>query len=301
MMESIVEQLIMLFVFMCAGFVLCKCNILKPDQTTVLSRLEVYVFVPCTVFRTFAAQCRIEKLSNNYVMLIGSAIILVVLWLVSGPVSKKLSSDPAEQGVFRYALLVPNYGYMGYAIAEGVYGSAFLMDYMLFSLPVSFFTYTAGYCMLTGNNKISLKRLCNPMMICVFTGMIFGLLEIPMPQVAETILSKGAACMAPVSMLLTGMMLSKCNFKQVFADVPSYVFSALRLLVTPVAIWAVTHFISDDLTRLAIVFFSLPCGLNTIVFPALHGRTSKSAPGMVCISNLLCMLTIPFCLYFLVK
>lgn len=65
-MLIILEQIFILFVFAFSGFVLCKSRVVNSSHSQILSKLLVYVFFPCNIFKTFASNFRCEYLLGNY-------------------------------------------------------------------------------------------------------------------------------------------------------------------------------------------------------------------------------------------
>ena len=112
--------------------------------------------------------------------------------------------------------------------------------------------------MLT-KNKLSFKRLLNPVNIALAAGAVVGLTKpyivilfttylpeftafitpigTPVLEFVTSFLNKAQACMGPISMLLTGMVISEYKFKDMLSQKSVYVMAALRLIVIPFALW----------------------------------------------------------------
>ena len=164
---------------------------------------------------------------------------------------------------------------------------------ILFAMPFSCFTYTAGYCMLT-KRELSLKRLINPVMIAIFLGALFGLTGIKIPQLAETAVLKSSSCMAPVSMLLAGITISEYKIKELITDKNVYIACAFRLIIIPVTLLLVLRqLVPENIVRSAVLLTAMPCGLNTIIFPRLIGENCKTGAKLAFVSNILALATIP--------
>ena len=63
---EIFGQVLILFAFAVVGFSLAKGGLVNPSHAGVLSKLLVYVFLPCNVFKTFATNF---NLLNNFFLL----------------------------------------------------------------------------------------------------------------------------------------------------------------------------------------------------------------------------------------
>lgn len=298
-MKIVFEQLSLLFIFMLYGFLLGKSKLINYEHTRILSVLEIYLFLPCTVFNAFYGNFTIDNLTKYYQLVIVSTAVLSVLVFFSHIISVLLSKDPYDKKVYKYSLTIPNYGYMGYALALGLYGTEGLLNIILFAIPFSIYTYTFGYCMLT-NQRVSLKKLINPVILSILAGAVFGLLNVKLPGIVETFLNKSGNCMAPVSMLLAGITIAEFNIKHLISEKSVYIASIIRLVLIPCLVMiALNPFFDDTLVRAAVLLCAMPCGLNTIVFPKLIGEDCKTGAKLAFISNLFAMLSIPVVLSFL--
>ena len=291
------EQLALLITFVLIGFFFGRKAIISPAHAKALSAAGVYLFLPCTIFNSFSKSFTTQNLRLYTPLFIGSLIILLVLLVFSRFASRRLTQNSYERSVFFYSLIVPNYGHMGYAMAEGLFGSEGLLYLILFSLPVSLFTYTVGYSMLT-KRPLNLKKLYNPVTMSLLLGILFGLSGLKLPALATTFLSKSAACMAPTGMLLAGLTISEYNLKSMLLNRKAYVVCLLRLVVIPVLLALALRAVTDNaiLIQTAVLFYSMPCGLNTIIFPKLVGEDCSAGASLALLSNLLSMASIPLCM-----
>jgi len=294
-MLVIFKQVFILFAFAAAGFILAKSKKIKTEHSPILSGLLVYVIAPLYIFQTFAESFTVKYISGNYEIILWSLGIVLFLGIVMAFVSKLFDKRKYERDVYEYSLVVPNSGYMGYPMAEAVLGSAGLLNAMIFCLPLSIYIYTVGYSKLT-KSGLSLKKILNPSMIAMFLGAIVGLLQIPVPSVAYSIMSKAGACMGPVSMLLAGIVVSEFNFKELLSEKRVYIITALRLFIVPVLIGLLTSRFSRTVTEVAVLIYAMPCGLNTIVFPRLVDEDCRIGAGLALVSNILACLSIPIVL-----
>lgn len=292
-MGIVFEQLSLLFIFMLCGFLMAKSRLINYEHTKILSMIKIYLFLPCTVFNAFYSNFTIENLTQYYLLIIVSAAVLGVLVCFSHIVSGLLSKNEYDRKIYKYSLIISNYGYMGYALAQGLFGTEGFLYMVLFALPFSFYTYTFGYCMLT-NRQISLKRLINPVVLSILLGSFFGFLNIKLPRIFETFVNKSANCMAPVSMLLAGITISEFDIKHLISDKKVYIASIIRLVLIPCSVMIVLKpFFDDTLVRIAVLLCAMPCGLNTIVFPRLIGEDCKTGAKLAFVSNVLSILSIP--------
>ena len=293
-MAIVAQQVGILAIFALIGYVLAKSGKVKAEHSQILSTLVVYVCLPCTVFKTFSTQCNIPYLTENYPLILISTVMFSGVVIASKLAAKKLTSKSYEQNVYGYTLIVPNTGYVGNALVEHLYGSAVLLNQMLYNLPLTFFTYTEGYRMLTGGEKLTLKRLLNPVTIAILLGCAVGVLAIPMPDLLMTVVDRANNCMAPLSMLLTGIAISAFHLPRLLQNRMAYLITFLRLLVIPFVMAGIASlFFSREIVLATLMMYSMPCGLNTIIFPKLIGEDCEIGASLALLSNVLAIVTIP--------
>lgn len=295
-MMIVIEQVCLLLAFAAVGYLLSKTKIANADHSKLLSALCLYIFLPSKVFNTFATRFTPTYLTQYYPLLLGAAVIVTVLSLLAIPLSRWLTKDAYMRNVYHYSLTIPNYGYIGYALAEGIFGGDVLMDVMMFAFPVCLYTYTIGYSMLTGG-KLSFKKLINPVTIAMVLGAVVGLSGITMPAAVDSFLNKAAACMSPVSMLLMGIVISQFPLKELLSQKACYFIIFMRLLVIPCSVCFVLRLLKLEMLVLpTLMVLAMPTSMNTIVFAKLMGQDCKPGAAMACISSILCCITIPLCL-----
>lgn len=295
-MFVIFSQVLILLTFVGIGFALGKGNVVKTEHTKILSSLLVYVFLSCNIFKTFSTRFSLAYITANYRLLLISTAVLCVLLVAAHFTAKLFSKNKYNQYIYEYSLAIPNYAYVGYALAEALFGQAGLIDFMTFAVPVSLYIYIFGFAKLTKQGA-SLKKLCNPAIISTVLGIAVGLSGFALPDVLATVLDKSSGCMAPVSMLLTGIVISKSSLKNMLGTAKSYGFVMLRLLGIPLLLGSILClFCEKEVAQTAILFYALPCGLNTVVFPRLVGENCEIGAGLALISTVLSCITIPIVL-----
>ena len=293
-MWTVFQQILILLLFVATGYVLGKTKIIKSEHSGVLSKLLVYVFLPCNVLKTFSSRFNISYITSNWSIILLSTVIVLVTALVAFFASKLFSKDAYERRVFEYSTVIPNSGYMGIPLAESIFGQTGTMGIMTMALPLQIYIYTYGYAILT-KQGLKIKKLANPVMIATAVGMLLGLCEFPMPTFVSSVLDGASACMAPISMMLTGLVISEFKLSKIVLNPKIYPVIALRLVAIPLVVGAVLKLCGTDphITAIAILLFSLPCGMNSVVFPKLVGEDCRAGAGISLVSTLASAITVP--------
>lgn len=296
------EQVFILVTFCVIGYILCKVKLVKPDQSKVLSVVLIYILFPLMSFKTFSGQFTVAYLQEKGFLLLVSLGLIPVVVIMAKLISRLLGGEPYERNVNEYSMSMANIGYMGYPLAEAVYGTAGMLDCMMFGLPMTMYINTVGYNMLTAGNgqKSLLQKIFTPSMFGILTGCFVGITGLKLPNTVFEIAKMGSDCVAPISMMLTGMAISQFSIKELLCNKKVYVICAVRLALMPVLVWVLVKLCGFTFALLpAVLLYAMPCGMNTIVFPKLVDKDCRLGAATVLISTIVSMVTIPICLYFL--
>ena len=289
----ILKQLFVLYIFIFIGWLLGKINPKQTEHTGILSFLLVNLFLPCKVFTTFAKNFTVSYITESYQTIFLSTTLLLCIVIISKLSAHAITKNEYERKVYRYSLTLSNYAYMGYALCEMLFGESGLTDLILFCIPFAIYTYTFGYAMLTGKGNMA-KKLINPLTASIVLGIIVGLSPFELPSLFTSVLSSSSACVAPISMLLTGLTLSSFPIKSLVNDVKAYILVAIRLLALPAVVFGACKLLSlDSIIMPATLMACMPCGLNSIVFPKLIGEDCSSGAKLATLSHLFSIATIP--------
>ena len=295
-MYTVFMQVLGLFIFVSIGYALGKLRVCDLTHTKVLSKLLVYVFLPCNVFKTLSGNFTISYISSNYPLVIAGAVILFCLLIFAFFAAKFFSKDAYERHIYEYAFVVSNYGYMGYALALELFGVSGQVNFMTFSLAFSIYNYTLAIALLT-KKKMNLKNLFHPVLLATVLGITAGLTGFRLPEFLTGAVDKSAQCMAPISMLLTGLVTAEKPLKNLLTDKRLYPMLLIRMILMPLAIGGIlTLFCSPSVVCAAVLFCSLPMGLNTVVYPKMVDENCEIGTGLALTSTALACLTIPFIL-----
>lgn len=292
----------MLVMFTCIliGFALRKSGLAPENTGTVLSKVENYVFMPAQVMVTFMTYCTVESLTANYRFVLYSILCIAVSMLMGVPLSNFFSKDGKNRGVYRYALVFANFGFLGNALVPQMLGEEYLYPYLLFTLPINTWAFVWGMNQMVppeGEKVSPLKRLVNPVLVGLATGAVLGLTGIAklVPAFLTTTLNNLSGCMGPLAMILTGFIIGGYDVKEMLSDRKVYAMTALRLTVLPAIVLTVVYLLGGDLVvmTMALVAFGAALGLNTVVIPAAYGRDTKPGAAMAMISHISAVISIP--------
>ena len=294
--STTVSKVAMLLIFIGIGYLLRRTKKLPEDAGRVLSLLTTLVFSPAYTIKNLSSSLTLDKIGDQ-LLLIGYGLVFVLAVIgLAYVLAKPLSRNDFERRSYIYAFSIPNYGYFGYPLVEGVFGSAVLGQLMVFGLPLSIACNTFGYLLFAKDGKLTLKKLLTtPLILAVILGCVIGLSGLKLPGLVSDVLSGAAACMSPASMLLAGFVLGGFPLKDLFKGKRSWFMSAIRLLGLPALFGGVLWLLGMRGMWLAlpVMILSMPLGLNLVVFPESQGIDASDNAKMCFVCNLLTIVVLP--------
>ena len=311
----VLKQMVVMFLFMAVGFVLRKKKILPEGTDKVISKLELFVFLPAMNFYSQINNCTLETFKDNLPFIIAGAVIVVASIVLAYPVSNLLikrrkgeSSDVSyKRNVYRYGLAFANFGFIGNFLVREIWGEMGLFTYTLFTFFLSVGCYAWGLAILVPNESSEkqtlgtvMKRISTPPLIALVLGAVLGLFGAAeyIPDFIQNALSSASDCMGPSAMILAGFVVGGYNFKSIVLDKKIYLLSVIRLILIPAVFLSALKLLNlAYLVPYTLVALAAPLGLNTVVFPAAYGKDTKTGASMALVSTIISLLTIPLNYY----
>ena len=298
---STLNQMGFLFVLIVAGFLITKFKVISSSASSLLSKLENNLFIPCLVLSTFISNFTVEKLSVAGSFFVVGAVVILITAPLAIVLARVCSKDRYIRNIYTYGLAFSNFGFMGNAVVKALFPKIF-MEYLIFVLPFWILIYVWGVpeLLVPSDKEIRtvkdrFKSLVNPMFIAMLIGMIIGLSGLKIPDFLSGAIGTLGDCMSPIAMLITGITIAKIDLKKAIKNVSVYIVSVIRLLVIPIVAILVLMLIPTDnsLAMCVVCSLAMPLGLNTIVVPSAYGSDTTVAAGMALISHILSCATIP--------
>ena len=261
----------------------------------MLSKLEVNLLLPAVVFQSCYQNFTMEKLTENARMMVAAVVVFLFMLAVGTIYSKFFVKDAYQKKVCIYTMAVPNTSYVGTPLVLALFGSDTLMKMLMFTLPLMIYTNTEGIRILMNEEKISFKSLLSPPLMSLVLGMLFGVLQIPLPKVIPQVLEGCGNCIAPVAMILTGCVIAEFSIKELLGKPVIYWVVLLRMIVFPVLVLVSAKWMgaSESLMLILLTVQTMPTGLNTVIFPAAVDEDCTFGAGLACVSHTLAVLTVP--------
>lgn len=299
------QQMLVLFIIMMIGFIAYKKNIITDETSKKLSAIVVNISNPALILSSVTGNATVTgaELVETMFVAIGMYVFLIA---VAALVPVIIKAPAKDRGTYRVMTIFGNVGFMGFPIISSLYGGGALLYASLFLLPYNILIYTYGVwemCKSSGegsgavkkSGRESIKQIFNIGVIFCIIAVVVYALGIKFPAWVNTTVSMLSSTTAPLSMMVIGASFATMNFKKVFLNVRTWVFSALRLLVIPVLGTFLVSLVTDNpsIIGVTMVMLGVPVGSMTAMLAQEYGGDYALSSETVAMTTILSVVTFP--------
>ena len=300
--QLLLYKIIQLLLIMILGFVLVKTKLVKSEDSAVLSKLSLYLFMPAVIINAFNVEMTNDIMMGLIIAFFVAVLIHIVLLVLDRILKKYFKAINVERASIMYSnagnLIVP---IVTYVLGEEwlIYSSAYLIVQLVF-------LWTHGVRLFSGQ-KISLKKiLLNVNMLAVISGFIIMFSGLRLPDFIGEITSSLGAMLAPSGMIIAGMLAASVDFKKMMKIKRLYLVMIARLVICPVIIMFLLKGISSilripDIENIMLISYLAsitPAASTVMQFSQIYGKDSYYATAINVFTTVGCVISMPLLVLF---
>ena len=281
---------------------LVKAKLVKSEDSMVLSKLSLYLYMPSVIINAFNIEVTDDIVRGLTIAFLVAVLIHIVFLMVDFILKKYFKTTNVERASIIYSnagnLIVP---IVTYILGEEwlIYSSAYLIVQLVF-------LWTHGV-RLFSDQKISLKKiLLNINMLAVISGFIIMFLGLRLPNFVVELSSSLGAMLAPVGMIIAGMLAASVDFKKMLKNKRLYFVLIARLIICPVIIMLLLKSFSlivritntDTVMLISYLAAITPTAATVMQFSQLYGKNSDYATAINVVTTIGCIITMPLLIMF---
>ena len=176
-------------------------------------------------------------------------------------------------------------------------GSEGLLYASVALIPIRLFMWSAGLALFTATDRKSVvkKLITHPCMVAVYIGLIPMLTGLRFPAFLDDALRYTGSCTTAVSMMVIGCILAETDVRKIAGKGWILYYSVLRLLVIPLLLYGILKVCGVEglLIDVSVLMAAMPAGSTTAMLAASYDGDAPFASGMIFVSTLLSMVTLP--------
>lgn len=298
----VLQKILSMFLIIFIGAFAYKLNWLPKESEKYLTTLMINIAAPCLVFYSMQAQDRTEVMAGKAIQsFLFMTAVMLGCSLIAIFIVKLLRAPKGDRGIYRLMIVFTNCGFMGYPLAEAVFGDEGLFLAIIANMAFNIVIFSAGALLLiydqetTGTLKDTLKKILSiPLVSCTMGLFIFFLgIKFP-PLIADTCEILGNMT-APLAMLLVGIQLSQSKVSKIIKNKRLLLVTVIRLVMVPAALFLGLQWVPVDPLVFCVVVFamSMPAAAYISVLAVRYDSNKILAAEGIFLSTMFSLFTIP--------
>lgn len=292
------KQIAQFFIMIIMGYTLVKLKIVKSEDSKVLSMVCLYLIMPCVIINSFLIEFTPEKL-KGLGLAVGVAIVIhFVAWVFIRILGKVLSFNPVEKASVMYS----NAANMVIPVVMSVLGDEWVLYSSAFVSVQLVLLWTHCKSMLSNEKGFELKKIyTNINLIAIFIGILLFITKIHIPSVLQGTLKSVGGTVAPISMIITGMIMAGAELKKVFSNGRIYLVLFFRMIFFPFIVFMIIYFtgitkvIDNGAMILLVTFIATitPTASSITQMAQVYGNNEQYAGAINIMTTIVSIVTMP--------
>ena len=298
----VLNQIGIFLILIVMGILAVRFGILDEHSLGSVSKLVMRMALPAYIFINTAEGATRQGLAESLLVIPLAIALYLMLFFLSRGLEKVFHLQGNRGHVFRAIVMFGNVGFMGIPLVVELYPVTALLYISLFTILDQGLFWTYGVSLTKPvsdqKEKISLKNLKNllsPALIAILGATVLVLLNVHLPKILTTTLSKLGAASMPLSLLYIGGMLSMTDVRKVLRCGELYAEIGLKMLVLPLAFFLVMKLcqVPSDMAGTMTFLTGLPAINMVAMLAKNNGSDGDYAVCAVMMTTIACLITLP--------
>ena len=295
----LLKKTLTLILMILMGYASVKSGKVKSEDSRVISQLCFDWVIPFSMVNAFFIEYTPETARDLGLSCLCAAITVLSFVGLTLLLGRTLGLRPSEKG----SLMFANSAGMTLPLAESLLGSTGVLLCAPHMGMQNILIFTLLPYIMSGRTEFEWKKiLLNRNILSIVVGIVLFVFRIPVPGVLRSTVSGVGSMLAPLSMIMIGMLMAKADLRALLAQKKLYLVCFLRLLGYPmffialIALTGVTRrapYMHDILLVLTMCVASPAATLVTQMAAKHAGEEAAHAGSLNVLTTLLCVLTIP--------
>ena len=195
-----------------------------------------------SIIRSFLTEFTSKKLVGFLLSFAAALAALVISILISKIIFG------SRKKIEHFGTAFSNAGFIGIPLVKAAVGEEAVFYIASFVALLNILQWTYGVVVMSESKEaVSIRKLSrNPILISLFTGLLFFFTQWNVPALVSNTLSLVGNMTAPVAMITLGAYLAQLSFKELLNEKAAYQSTAVRLLLIPLVTLAVLTLLPNE-------------------------------------------------------
>lgn len=301
--ETVFEQILVIFLLMAVGYVAVKLGILSASSSRDITVFIISFVIPAVILTAFMKP--MEKAEIHGLLLsLGLNILYFVIIIFLAPLvfHKGWIKDEAKRIQMSYAFTYSNNGFMGLPLLIAVFGSGagFYAGVQVAIANGFMWSHGIGIFRKASGERVSiLKVVSNPNIVALSLALIIYFFKLPVPSLVKTTLGYVAQLNTPLSMIIVGSSIAMIEFKGIAKDLSLWLMVFLRNFVIPLVVLSFFYLFGESLgmpplaMSVIVVMSACPVAAMVTMMSKLYGFDEAYPTKLISLSTLVSLVSLP--------
>ena len=298
MVFPLLYKILQLFAVMVIGFALVKLGLIKSEDSTALSRISLYVLMPCAIINSFNVSLTSEIIFGLALSFVAGIAIHLLLLVIDAFYKKGARATAVERASVFYSnaanLIIP--------IVSFVLGDEWVIYTLGFMSVQLIFIWSHGIGIFEGGQRIKLKKiLLNPSILAIALGVCLLVFKIKLPDFVADITSSFGGVLGYVGMIIAGMTAAKLDFVKLMKNRRLYLTVVMRVVICPAvvlvllkaALLLITLENADKILLISFLATATPAAATVMQLSQLYDTEVDYAVGINILTTVISCATMP--------
>lgn len=292
---EVFSRVLSIFILMVVGYVARRAKAIDKALVRGLSGFILNVAIPFTIIVSFdrsiprTAMPDLARIGLWAILILGTSAIIATL------IYRRFADD--KRKVLSYVTVFSNCGFMGFPVAESVFGKIGVMYASIYVIVFQIFIWTYGVNLFIGKSDKSQLRqaLLNSGNIAVVLGMIIWFLPFELPGAVQDSIVILSQMTTPLSMIVVGATLVDIPLRGLFSGFELWIGTLTRIVFIPAALFGIMRLLGIENLPVKVAAFltAMPAAAQLVIFAERYGANVALASRMVFVSTVLSVVTVP--------
>lgn len=294
------EQVLVMFVLMALGWLGVRVRWVTEDAERGMTHILLNFVAPAAIIQAFQRPFEPEQLRLVGVVF-GLDILVFAITIVLATVafSRRFVPNAERRTALRFGTVYSNAGFIAIPLAQAILGPDGVFFAAAFVAVYSLFAWSHGISLFgaaTEPTSVRVRKVVlNPGILAIVVAMVLFAGSLSLPGPVSQAVGYLAGMNTPLSMIVVGANLARISLATVFSDRLVWIGALARNLVVPLIFLGLLALVPIDVVarQSMLISISAPVGAMLVIFTVKHGQDARFATRMLCLSTLLCVLTMP--------
>ena len=294
-----VNQIMISFLLMLVGMICYKCKIISNKTNEELTNFVLTVANPALIINSYQIEYS-SALVHNILISFGLSVLThaIMIGISSVVIGKKQS----EWSIERFSLIYSNCGFIGIPLVQSMFGAEGVIYVTSYITVFNLLVWTQGVRMFAGAKKeenVIKTIVTTPALIAVFIGLILFGIRIQLPVVVSSTIEHLGNLNTPLAMVAAGVSVMQADIGKALKNIRNYYLCFWRLLCLPLICYVVIRFlpVEDIVLQTILLAAACPTGTTGIMFAIKYKKNDAYASGIVAMTTVLSLITLPLVFY----